>query len=323
MLWSWRIREAMRERHQHTRIAHLSDLHILGSRASDVGDGGRSARHAMSMRFVSFGRPLDASLRRRKLLRALESAKAAGASCFVLTGDLTELGLPDQFEALAEVLHASRIDPHAFVLIPGNHDLYSRAGAFADALEGPLRAFRHGAATAGASKLVDFGTFFVAPIDVTFHQPVTRSAGELTRHASAALERRLTSLNDDKRPVLAALHHHPFPHRWRAWQWVDGLRGWEHLAATLDRHPNLHALHGHLHHYVERHEARRIFGTTAVVEDDLDAPARVRLYEVMRDREVGELRVLPSLPPAFVHDPRRELSPHAGPPAPSRDACAA
>lgn len=118
----------MRERVQHARVAHLSDLHVLGSRASEVGEGGRSARHAMSMRFVSFGRPLDASLRRRKLLRALESAKAAGASCFVLTGDLTELGLPDQFEALAEVLHASRIDPHAFVLVPGNHDLYSRAG---------------------------------------------------------------------------------------------------------------------------------------------------------------------------------------------------
>src|SRR5579862_5041940 len=80
-----------------TRIAHLSDVHMLEARP------GRS-RASWSMRhhFLSFGRPLDVAGRRRKLGNSLSAARRAGASHVVISGDLTETGLPGEYEALAE-----------------------------------------------------------------------------------------------------------------------------------------------------------------------------------------------------------------------------
>src|ERR1700722_16318484 len=85
-----------------TRIAHLSDAHVLDPRPSRTRSG-----WSMRVRFLSFGRPLDAVGRRRKLGRALEAAHRIGANHVVVSGDLTEIGTPGEFETLAEILHDS------------------------------------------------------------------------------------------------------------------------------------------------------------------------------------------------------------------------
>jgi len=69
-----------------TRIAHLSDAHMLDPRPSRTRAG-----WSMQTRFLSFGRPLDAEGRRRKFRRALDTAQRVGAHHFVLSGDLTEV----------------------------------------------------------------------------------------------------------------------------------------------------------------------------------------------------------------------------------------
>ena len=107
-----------------TRIAHLSDTHILDPRPSRTRSG-----WSMRVRFLSFGRPLDAVGRQAKLRRSLEAARRVGAQHFVLSGDLTEIGTPGEFETLAEILHDSRIAPDRMTLVPGNHDVYSSADA--------------------------------------------------------------------------------------------------------------------------------------------------------------------------------------------------
>jgi 3',5'-cyclic-AMP phosphodiesterase len=99
-----------------TRIVHLSDAHVLDPRPSRTRSGWR-------VRFLSFGRPLDAVGRQRKLRRALRTAKQVGAHHVVVSGDLTEIGAPGEFEALAETLLDSRISPDRITLVPGNHDL--------------------------------------------------------------------------------------------------------------------------------------------------------------------------------------------------------
>ena len=120
-----------------TRIAHLSDVHMLDARSSRA----RSS-YSMGHRFLSFGRPLDAVGRRRKLAHALSAARRVGASHLVVSGDLTEIGTPGEFETLAEGLHESGFAPDRITLVPGNHDLYTAPDAWQKALEGPLAAFR-------------------------------------------------------------------------------------------------------------------------------------------------------------------------------------
>src|SRR5580704_8988100 len=156
---------------QATRIAHLSDVHMLDARPSRARSG-----HSMGHRFLSFGRPLDAVGRRRKLAHALSAARRVGADHVVVSGDLTEIGAPGEFECLAEALHESGIAPERITLVPGNHDLYTSPDAWSLALDGPLAAFRRTSAQAPGHVVECAGVRFL-PLDVARHQPLTRSAG--------------------------------------------------------------------------------------------------------------------------------------------------
>src|SRR6185503_3223786 len=97
-----------------TRIAHLSDIHMLE----------RSPGYGLSVHWLSAGRRLDAASRIRKLLRAFEAAKRTGATHYVVSGDLTESGTAAQFEQFAETLHDTGVEPERITLVPGNHDAY-------------------------------------------------------------------------------------------------------------------------------------------------------------------------------------------------------
>jgi 3',5'-cyclic AMP phosphodiesterase CpdA len=256
-------------------LAHLSDLHVLAPKRR-----ARTRSLELATRIVSFGRALDPERRRRRTLRAFTSAKRAGATHFLITGDLTEVGSTDQFEALAEVLHATGVSPDHVILVPGNHDAYASPAAWRRALHGPLAAFRRNAAER-PGKVVDCGGLLVLPIDTTFHQPIVRSAGALTPDAVQLLANRVADPALRDRPVVMAMHHSPFPHASRAWQWIDGLQGCERLMPVLQRFENVDVVHGHFHYAVERPVAGsrpRVFGTTAVVEDSESAP-RFRLHD--------------------------------------------
>jgi 3',5'-cyclic AMP phosphodiesterase CpdA len=262
-----------------TRIAHLSDAHVLDPRPSRTRSG-----WSMRVRFLSFGRPLDAVGRRRKLGRSLDTARRVGASHVVISGDLTEIGAPGEFETLAEVLHDSGFAPDKVTLVPGNHDLYSSANGWKWALEGPLAAFARTSATE-PGKIVDVGGAALLPIDATFHQPVTRSAGHIEDATIDLIARRAVDPALAGRPLVVVQHHPPFVRTTSAWHWIDGLMGAQRLMSVLDACRNLFVLHGHLHTIVDRILScgvARILGATAVV-DDRDAP-RVRLYDVRDGR---------------------------------------
>jgi 3',5'-cyclic AMP phosphodiesterase CpdA len=234
----------------------------------------------MRHRFLSFGRPLDADGRARKLRRALETAGRVGARHVVLSGDLTETGSPGEYEALAEILHDSGFAPERVTLVPGNHDLYSSADGWRWALDGPLAAF---AATSAREpgRVVDLGGASLLPIDATLHQPVTRSAGWIPDNALEAIERRAADPVLSRRPLIVVQHHPPFVRKTSALHWVDGLIGARRMMTLLGAFRNLFVLHGHLHSFVDRalgEGVARILGAAAVV-DDKDAP-RVRIYDV-------------------------------------------
>ena len=274
-----------------SRIAHLSDVHMLASHP------GRSrAPYDLSTRFVSLGRRLDPRDRARKLSRGMRAAESAGARHFVLSGDLTEMGTPAEYEAFAEILHDTKIAPERITLVPGNHDAYSGPDAWRRAMEGPLASFAPTSA-GEPGRVIDLDDVALLPLDVALHQPVTRSSGELTEAAANALERRLADPGLRRRALVVVQHHPPYPHDRGIWQWVDGLRGWARAMDLLARFSHAHVLHGHLHtssdRPIDRLVARgrsRIFGAPAVV-DDTAHHARVRLYDV-RDGNLESAGIL-------------------------------
>jgi 3',5'-cyclic AMP phosphodiesterase CpdA len=240
----------------------------------------------MRVRFLSFGRPLDAAGRQAKLKRSLETARRVGAQHFVLSGDLTEIGAPGEYETLAEVLHDSGIAPDRMTLVPGNHDMYSSADAWRWALAGPLAAYaRTSAREPGPGKIVEVPGATLLPLDATFHQPVTRSAGLVTDETMESIERRASDPALAHKPLVVVQHHPPFVRKTSALHWLDGLVGASRLMVVLEKFRHLWVLHGHLHAIVDRAlgcGVSRIRGATAVVDDRDEA--RVRVYDVHNGR---------------------------------------
>lgn len=261
----------------HTRIAHLSDIHMLDDTRSD---GSRARGYDLSTHFVSIGRRLDPVERRKKLQNGLRAARRAGAHHFVISGDLTEMGTKSQYEVLAETLHESGIEPWRLTLVPGNHDAYDSPTGWREAIDGPLRPWAPTSAR-NAGAVVDIGSVCFLPVDVACHQPVTRSAGEIDGAAIDALEKRVSDAAFRHKAIVLVQHHPPFE-RSSVMQWIDGLRGWGRLMGFLEKFPGVHVLHGHLHHVVSQVVGmgrERIFGAPAIVDDPVDRP-RVRLYDV-------------------------------------------
>jgi Icc-related predicted phosphoesterase len=238
----------------------------------------------MRHHFLSFGRPLDDVARRRQFAHALSATRRAGASHVVISGDLTEIGAPGEFEALAEVLHESEFSPEHVTLVPGNHDLYSSPDGWRWAIEGPLSAFAR--TSAGAPGLViECAGMNLLPLDVTLHQPVTRSAGIIPDNVLSMVARRAADPALGDRPLVVVQHHPPFVRKTMALHWIDGLVGASNLMILLEKFRHLFVLHGHLHSLVNRAlgcGVARVLGATAVV-DDRAAP-RLRLYDVRAGR---------------------------------------
>ncbi|WP_437717572.1 metallophosphoesterase [Sorangium sp. So ce448] len=262
-----------------TTIAHLTDFHLL-----EADHDRRRGAERWRLRYLSFGRPIDAAQRRRRTLAALIEAGRSGADHLVLTGDLTEDGTPAQFEVLAAVLAESGWDPARVTLVPGNHDAYTE-GAWERALEGCLRPF---AATSRQGTAVALPGAVVAAVSTAMMQPVTRSAGaiaarELSWIASLAAEARRSG-----DALVLAQHHPPLRHPIGAMQWLDGLINSAELMALLHEHDHLHVIHGHTH---RAHDAPvrsgappRIFCAQALV----DGPSPLRLYRVRCGRLLSE-----------------------------------
>jgi 3',5'-cyclic-AMP phosphodiesterase len=261
-----------------TRIAHLSDLHLL--------EAGHTERRGLPRRrlaYLSFGRPMDPERRRRRAALALRRARHADH--VVITGDLTEDGVDAQFEVLGEVLAESGLDPARVTLVPGNHDAYADGGAFARALEGPLRAF---AATSVPGVPVFLPGVAILPLSTAFEQTYLFSAGSIEDHAIEAADRVAEQCRLAGRALVIAMHHPPV-RLLPVIEWIDGLRRAAEVRRLLEQHDHAHVLHGHIHAATERPvrpgAAPRIFSIEAVVDS---RGASIRYYRARHGRLAPE-----------------------------------
>lgn len=257
-----------------TRIAHLSDLHLLEEAVSV-----RKGQARLRVNYLSLRRPLDVEDRRDRAVRAFRLAIAAGFDHLVVTGDLTEDGQVAQYDMLAEVLEESGVEPERVTLLPGNHDAYG--GAWEEALEGPLGRWARGARPGAVTKLR--GATLIAGCTAV-PQSFLKSSGRIDDDQLAIVDEVARKSAGDA--IVLAQHHPPFK---VMHHWVHGLVNHADVWALLREHPRLTVLHGHIHRRKERGLAKgervRIFSPTAVT----DSEQPLRLYDVVD----GELVAVP------------------------------
>ncbi|MBL8718276.1 MAG: metallophosphoesterase [Myxococcales bacterium] len=259
-----------------TRIAHLTDLHLVERRPE-----ARSWQDRLRIQTISQGRPIDSERPRRRLRRAFAEARAARADHVVVTGDLTEDGIPAQFEVLAEELHAAPFAPEQITLVPGNHDGYTSGDAFENALAGPLAAFR---VTSRPGTAVELKGATVVALSTTIHQHWLRAAGELGERQRRRIHDVLHA-RERRGATVLAMHHPPFTFGLRL-GWLEGLLDLGFVRTMLRPFRSAHVLCGHVHergdHRLGPARHARLHTAHSVAEDD----RALRLYDAIDDRLV-------------------------------------
>jgi 3',5'-cyclic AMP phosphodiesterase CpdA len=254
------------------RIAHITDTHLLESDHFS-----RSAKHMLRVNFLSFGRAKDAADRRYRLLRAICQAEEAGATHFLMTGDMTEDGLPSQYESLAEVLTQSGVDPGRVTLVPGNHDLYTDDHAWDLALSGPLAPW---ATTSRLGSLIVREGLAILPVSTSFKQHYLFSGGRLGAHNARRVEWAAREAQALGCALAIGLHHPIFPYPVSVGTWWDGLRDHQVMLSLLREHRDAFAFHGHIHKEVTRAVLPGSHAQVFCAKATVDSDVLYRLYDV-------------------------------------------
>ncbi len=291
------------------RIAHFSDLHVLALE-------GVSRSRFLNKRFTGL---VNLRLKREHKHRpahvravAREVARAK-ADHVVITGDLTNLALEQEFEAVKRLVEEDLgLDAKHVTIVPGNHDLYTR-GAMRDRrftrffepyLESDLPDLAADIAL-GRFPIVKLrGPVAIIGMSSAVPRPPLVASGELGTKQLEALERILAHDEVKRRTPVLALHHpiHNPPSRIKAL--IEGLVDADNLRDAVAQIKDGLLLHGHLHGRMQRPfptKAGKLLAVGATSaslhHDDGHRMAGFNLYEF--DGSGGLLRV-----EAHVLDPK-------------------
>lgn len=254
-----------------TRIAHLSDLHLL---EEDYRSRTGLARYRLA--FLSTGVPLDVDLRRRRALAALRRAHKLHVDHVLLTGDLTEDGTLGQYESLAGLLDESGLPPERITLVPGNHDAYSDGQAWRRALNGPLAAYRQ---TSEDGAVTVIGDAVIKPVSTVMDdQHFTRAAGVVRDDTVKSIRKLAADTVTSRRTLVIAQHHAPLGMANPVWNYFDGTMGVAPMRDLMAELPRLHVVHGHVHHKTTVSLFGRPHAQIFSVESSRDHDHPLRIY---------------------------------------------
>ena len=294
-----------------TILAHLSDPHVLDLR------GVAARRLLFNKRLTGW---INLKLHRGHthhpavVAAMMDDVRALAPDHVAVTGDLTNLALEPEFEAVRAMLERLQMSPADVSVIPGNHDLYTegsrRAGRFAEYLG------------AYASSDLDVGTDHaggrfpfvrlrgsLALIGLSSAVPrlplvASGSLGEAQREAL----RRVLAHPEVRARVPVVLSHHPVVDpRGSVASLLRGLEDREEFHRALDHGRDVLALHGHWHRRGhERLSAsdgsviHRLGATSAsLVHENPEKMAGYNVYEIDAERGLVGTR-------ARVWNPRTE-----------------
>lgn len=239
------------------RVAHFSDLHVLALE-------GVSRSRFLNKRFTGL---VNLRLKREHKHRpghvravAREVARAK-VDHVVITGDLTNLALEQEFEAVKRLIEEDLgLDAEHVTIVPGNHDLYTRGAMraqrftrfFAPYLESDLPELAADISLGRFPVVKLRGPLALIGMSSAVPRPPLVASGELGTRQLEALARILAHDEVKRRTSILALHHPIHNPASRIKTLVEGLvdaKGLENVVATLSRGL---LVHGHLHKRMQR-----------------------------------------------------------------------
>jgi 3',5'-cyclic AMP phosphodiesterase CpdA len=237
------------------RIAHISDLHVVSSRAVEW------RRILFNKRITGYANFLlhRARVYRRDYLLAVLSAAAREADHLVVTGDIANLSLEREFEEARTLLDGVARAVEVTVA-PGNHDVYLPSVHVA-------RRFPHHFGPFLRSDLPDLareleagpfpcvklrGPVAIIALSSAVPRPPFVASGRVGSTQLVALEGILAHPEVARRTPVILVHHPPVDDRLRLRVLRDGLVDAERLRAVLAPLPRGLVLFGHLHVRVRR-----------------------------------------------------------------------
>jgi len=247
-----------------SRVATISDLH-LGEKAFGLT---RTMRDKPGN-----GEPYPL----RCALAAVHEAQSWGADVIVFKGDITDSGLPSQWDQFDSVL--DEIDVPVLV-VPGNHDTVEVDGSIDHHRAREIRGL-----DSHDVQILDLGDTRIVAVDSTI---ATRGSGTLVGRTAELL----SAIDTDQR-VLVFAHHH-FEHAPVRYFWPPGINSAEStrvLRAIAETNPDILISSGHTHR-----SRSRTLGATLITEvgSVKDHPGVWAGYEVHRTgvrqivRRIGE-----------------------------------
>jgi 3',5'-cyclic AMP phosphodiesterase CpdA len=273
------------------RIAHFSDLHVLALE-------GVSRTRFLNKRFTGL---VNLRLKREHKHRpghvravAREVARAR-VDHVVITGDLTNLALEQEFEAVKRLIEEDLgLDAQHVTVVPGNHDLYTRGAMraqrftrfFAPYLESDLPELAADISL-GRFPIVKLrGPLAVIGMSSAVPRPPLVASGELGTRQLEALGRILAHDEVKRRTPILALHHPIHNPASRIKTLVEGLVDADDLEVVVGPIETGLLLHGHLHNRMQRAFPTRAGSLLAVGatsaslhHDDEHRMAGFNLYE--------------------------------------------
>lgn len=271
-----------------TRIAHLSDLHVLAL------EGVPLWRLLTGKRLTGY---FNLLLRRGAAHSAalahhlLEDLAQQDVDHVVITGDMTNLALESEFAAARRLLERRvGLPANRITVIPGNHDRYTRGAFVSKRFENTLEPYLQ-----NDLKSLGTGTFPVVRLlkdtaIIGLNSAVPRlpfiASGQVGSEQVDALKKLLRAPELQGRFVMLAVHHPVVYPVSAAKVYIKGLRDADRLVQALAHWPaGGLVLHGHLH----RRMCQRVDGTnwwsvgaTSLSLNDavLERMAGYNLYEV-------------------------------------------
>lgn len=239
------------------RVAHFSDLHVL---ALD----GISRTRFLNKRFTGL---VNLKLKRehkhrpahvRAVARAIHEANVDHV---VITGDLTNLALEQEFEAVVRLVEEDLgLPADKVTVVPGNHDLYTRGAMkaqrftrfFAPYLVSDIPELAAEIALGRFPVVKLRGPLAIIGLSSAVPRPPLVASGELGEKQIEALARILAHDEVRRRTPIIAFHHpiHNPPSKVKTL--VEGLVDADDLGDVLNVVPRGLLLHGHLHKRIQR-----------------------------------------------------------------------
>jgi len=283
------------------RIAHLSDLHVLAL-------AGISPHRFLNKRLTGYA---NLRLKRKHIHRkAYVEAIAREIAIMkidhvVVTGDLTNLALAEEFLAARELLEKGLgLSPKDVSVVPGNHDLYTSGALrsrrftefFADYIQSDLPELA-AKTPLGAFPFVRLrGPCAIIGLTTAVPRLPFVASGKIGREQLEAFGKIMEHPEVKKRTPVVLLHHplHNPPSQLKTL--VEGLTDADQLTTHLRAAQQAHGLvlHGHLHRRqskllaIDRAGFQVVGATSASLHhDDRDRMAGFNVYEIEDDGAVS------------------------------------